>query len=133
PPRTVFRRALGDARSAPPERQRKDGLPRARERRPRVTGGTRAAHHNHSPRASRGPRRLQPSEGDGEPGTGSVPLVAGVASGMEPPGEHGAALDAAVAVEAIEADGMPVALDERRPAARAEGRLPLGVVHVADG
>src|SRR6266550_410315 len=60
------------------------------------------------------------------------PLTPPMLAGVEPPGDTRPAVGAAAVVETIETDGVPVALDHRRAAARAEGRLPRGIVHVAN-
>jgi len=59
-----------------------------------------------------------------------VSLETGVTAGMEAARHGCSARDAPVAVEAIQANGMPVPLDDRRAAARTERDLPLGVVNV---
>src|SRR5205823_11913871 len=72
------------------------------------------------------------SDADGESRACRVPLETGVTAGMEAARHGCSARDAPVAVETIQANGVPVPLDERRAAGRTERGLPLGVVHVSD-
>src|SRR5262249_62190333 len=53
-------------------------------------------------------------------------------AGVEPPGNARPTVGTAVVGEPVETGGVPIALDEPRAAARAEGLLAFGIVHVPD-
>src|SRR5437016_3272099 len=75
---------------------------------------------------------IDSAQRDAVPEARGSPLRPVMPARMEASRDLGATLEAAIPVHPVALDRVPVADDERRPAARAARRLALRVVHVAD-
>src|SRR5207244_11054085 len=113
PPPPLRFRPVGGKCTFRAVRERAETFGPVDKRRPRVMSGTRAAQAGTRAVPLPAHPRAQ-SDADGESRACRVPLETGVTAGMEAARHGCSARDAPVAVEAIQANGVPVPLDERR-------------------